>query len=176
MRILIAGSVSCEIPNKYIKEAEKFTDYLIENKCDVICCADKRGVIGSIYNKIKTKCNIVLAMPKVYMEHSENIEQDVDKITNTINERTDYIIQNSDVAIFFPGGIGTIYELLSAIETRRAGEHKSKIIIVNIDGFFNDLLEMLDKIYKEKFAKEINRDEYNIVENIKETIDCIENM
>lgn len=176
MRILIAGSVKPNIPQKYIEETEKLGTYIAEKKYDVICCADKLGIVGKVYSKIteNNSCKVILAMPKCYMHEAEGMEQGVDKITDTINERTDYIIKNSDVAVFLPGGIGTIYELLTTIETRKAGEHDSKIIIVNMYGFFDNLLKMLDKAYEENFAKIENKDLYYVADSIENTINYIE--
>lgn len=86
------------------------------------------------------------------------------------------MFQNADISIFLPGGIGTLYEMLSCIETKRAMEHMNKIIIVNSYGFFDNLFQMLDKIYKEKFASEENKKVYQVARNMEEAIKLIENL
>ena len=88
--------------------------------------------------------------------------------TDTINERTDYLLKNSDVCIFLPGGIGTIYEIMSSIETKRAHEHNCKIIIVNLFGYFDELIKMFDKTYKENFASIKDKNTYTIINKIEE--------
>lgn len=175
MKIFIAGSVRKQIPEKYRKEAQKFAEYIIENQLEVYCCPDTQGIIYEIIQKSKSK-NIHLCTPKIYLKEVGEYENRLEKVTDTINERTDYMFQNADISIFLPGGIGTLYEMLSCIETKRAREHMNKIIIVNSYGFFDNLFQMLDKIYKEKFASEENKKVYQVAQNIEEAIKLIENL
>ena len=69
-------------------------------------------------------------------------------------QRTDKLIKNADACLFMPGGIGTTYEILSAIETKRAGEHSKEIVIVNLFGYYNEFIKMLNSMYEKKFANE----------------------
>ena len=48
-----------------------------------------------------------------------------------IIDRTDGLIRESDVLLFLPGGFGSVYELFTAIESKRCHEHDRSIIIYN---------------------------------------------
>lgn len=149
---------------------------MIENKWNIICCGDLRGIFGKLYKEWKkSKFDMKMAVPKIYLPYSKDIEKELDYISNTINERTDKLIQEADVCVFLPGGIGTIYEIMSVIETKRAGEHQKEIIIINFEGFFDNLLKMLEQIYKEKFANNKDRDNYIIVNTTEEAIEYLKN-
>ncbi len=58
-------------------------------------------------------------------------------------------ITNCDQIIVMPGGLGTLEELLYCNETSRSGEHSCGITVVNIDGFYDGLLQQLDSYIKE---------------------------
>lgn len=175
MKIFIGGSVSEDLDEKYKKESEKIVDFILENNFDVICCADLRGIIGELYKKIKekNKAKIILTLPKVYLKYAKGIEDKIDILTDTINERTDKSIKEADVCLFLPGGIGTTYEILSSIETKRAGEHSNKIIIVNLFGYYNDFLKMIENMCYKKFVELEDKNNYKVVESIEEAIDII---
>lgn len=175
MKIFLAGSVSDDIDEKYKKEGEKLVDFIIENKFDVICCADFRGMIGTMYRKMKefNQAKMILTVPKIYLKYTENIKEKIDIITDTINERTDASIKNADICLFMPGGIGTTYEMLSAIETKRAGEHNKEIIIVNLFGFYNDFITMIDNMNNKKFVKTEDKNVYKIINTVEDAIDYI---
>lgn len=176
MRLFIGGSVSNEIDDKYKNEEEKLAEAVIKNKWDIICCGDLRGIFGNLYHEWKkSKFDMKMAVPKVYLPYAKDLEKEINYIPNTINERTDILIKEADVCVFLPGGIGTIYEIMSTIETKRAGEHNKEIVIINFDGFFNKLLEMLEQIYKEKFANNKDRDNYIIVNTTEEAIQYLKN-
>lgn len=173
--IFIAGSVRKDIPKKYIQEGKKLAKYILKTDYKVCCCADEGGIIGNIYSCLKhERERLFFAVPQVYMPATKNIKEKIDVITNTINERTDVLIKQANINLILPGGIGTLYELLSLIETKRAGEHNKEIIIVNTDGFFDSVLEMFEKLFKEKFAEVENKKTYNIVNNIEEAIRYLE--
>ena len=148
MKIFIGGSVSENIEEKYKIEGEKLVDLIVENNFDVVCCADLRGMIGNLYKKMKEKKNskIILTLPKIYLKY---------------------------VCLFMPGGIGTTYEILSSMETKRAGEHNNKIVIVNLFGYYNEFFKMLDEMYEKNFINESDKNMYKIVDTIEEAIDYI---
>ena len=170
MRIFIGGSVREQIDEKYKNEAKKLADIIINSECDVICCASRCGEVGIVYNELVQKYpdRVHTAVPKAHLKYKDTEIKDSTVITNTINERTDYILKNSDICIFLPGGIGSIYEIMSSIETKRANEHNCKLIIVNLYGYYNDLIKMLDKIFKEDFADKKDRENYTIINNIED--------
>lgn len=155
MKVFIGGSVSENIEEKYKKEGEKLVELIIKNNLDVICCADLRGMIGLLYTKMKeiNKNKIFLTMPKIYLKYAEDIKDKLDILTDNINERTERSIKEADSCLFMPGGIGTTYEILSSIETKRAGEHNNKIVIVNSYGFYDDFLNMIDNMEKKRICK-----------------------
>lgn len=171
MKIFIGGSANEDIPEKYIKEANKLGEKLLQTEHEIYCCASKVGLVGSIYNHFykEAKDRVKSAVPKAHLHYSKNIE-DIDVITDTIGQRTDYLLQNCDLAIFLPGGIGTLYEILCAIETKRAKEHSCKLIIVNMFGYFDELIAMLEKVFEEKFASENDREMYTVVNEIEELL------
>lgn len=175
MNLFIAGSVSDNIGEEYKKEDEKLVDLVIENNFNVIVCADLRGMIGSLYTKMKelNKNKITLTVPKVYLKYSENIKDKIDIITENINERTQKSIEEADGFLFMPGGIGTTYELLSCIETKRAGEHSKKIVIVNLFGYYNDFLKMIDSMEEKGFVNSKDKKVYDVVNTVKDAIEVL---
>ena len=75
--------------------------------------------------------------------------------------------------LFLPGGIGTLYELITAIEMKRSKEFDKPIVIYNETGFFNELLTMLDKVYAKKFTGQSVRFSYNIASDYRTVMDLL---
>ena len=63
---------------------------------------------------------------------------------------------------------------MSAIETKRGEEHNLPIIIVNQNGYFNDFLNMLEKVYAEEFSSDSAKNLYKVVNNSKELFEEVE--
>lgn len=172
MNILLAGSVKESVDEKYKKEAEKLVQYISKKRYNVICCADKecKSILGRIYKRLilEGKVKVFFTIPKIYENEMKDFSYKIDKIFNSSEERTNFCLKQADISIFLPGGIGTLYELLCAIETNRSGEFKSKILIINSYGYFDKLLEMLEEVYKENFANPKDKNTYIVINNIEE--------
>lgn len=83
------------------------------------------------------------------------------------------LIEESDALIFMPGGVGTIYELFTAIESKRSGEFNKPIIIYNSNNYFDKLLLFMEGMYNQNFASISVKEDYHISNNYQDTIDYI---
>jgi len=81
-------------------------------------------------------------------------------ITRTMHERKLHMHELSDAVIALPGGFGTLEELFEMITWAQLGLHRKPIGILNIDGYYDDLIGMMEKMVALKF---LNRDNYNLV-------------
>jgi uncharacterized protein (TIGR00730 family) len=73
-------------------------------------------------------------------------------VTATMSDRKSILTDEADVFIILPGGFGTLDEFLDVITTKQLGYHDKPIVVVNVDGFFDDQLEMFRKIVGKGFA------------------------
>ncbi len=73
--------------------------------------------------------------------------------TDTMQERKDTIMRLSGGAIALPGGVGTLDELFEIITMRQLGLYKGSIVIANVKGFYNELLEHLRLSDKRGFIR-----------------------
>lgn len=160
----IYNRIAEEIGNFIVKEGHNF----VFGGCDL-------GLMGKIYAIVSNapKSEIIVTIAKAYAVDLKSLSYSKAYIFNTVNERKNAFINLADVMIFIPGGIGTIDELLTAIETLRNHEHNVPIIVINENGFFNQLLSMLERIYDEGFADSKNRQLYFVVDTVDEAIEYL---
>lgn len=72
-------------------------------------------------------------------------------IAPDIPERIKTIIGKADVIIALPGGSGTLDEITQTIEARNLKIHDKPIIFLNIDGFWNGLIEQYHRMNRDGF-------------------------
>jgi len=72
-------------------------------------------------------------------------------ITKTMQERQQKMADLSDAFIVLPGGLGTLAEFFEIITWRHLGIHDKPVFVLNAFGYWDLLLEMLDKAGEEKF-------------------------
>jgi len=176
MRIFIGCSGNEKIPQKYFLESKSFLTRIFEEDNDLVFGANGNGIMGLAYKIAKAANREIIGIcPNAYKKDFESIECSQEITTNTIEERTKLLIEYSDAIIFLPGGIGTIYELMAAIEGKRSGEFNKPIVIYNICDYFNEFLATLEKIYSEGFTTREVENCYYITKNIEDAIQYIKN-
>ena len=73
------------------------------------------------------------------------------EVTATIHQRKARMYALADGYIALPGGYGTLDELFETLTWAQIGEHQKPVGLLNVDGYYDPLLEMLDRAVEEKF-------------------------
>ncbi|MFQ5603183.1 MAG: TIGR00730 family Rossman fold protein [bacterium] len=77
--------------------------------------------------------------------------------------------------IALPGGFGTLEEITEMISFKQLGFHNKPIVIVNVNGYFDHLLEQFKLGFKEKFIENRFHQMYSVVETPQTAIESINN-
>ena len=159
----------------YNRIAEEIGNFIAKEKHNFIFGGCNIGLMGKIYSILSNapESQIIVTIAKAYEDDLKSLSYSKAYKFETVNERKNAFMHLADVMIFIPGGIGTIDELLTAIETRRSHEHDVPIIIINGNGFFDHLLNMLEQIYDEEFADSNSRQLYFVADTVDEAIEYL---
>lgn len=175
MKIFIGASSRNSIPQKYFDDCKIFLDELMKEH-DLVFGACNRGLMGLAYNTVlNAKGQITGICPSAYKDDFKELNCDIEITTNSSREGTDFIISSSDILVFLPGGIGTTYELLTAIESKRCHEFDKPIIVYNSNGYFDKLLEYMEQGYIENFNDIKDKNNYFVSSSIYDILDYINN-
>lgn len=71
----------------------------------------------------------------------------------SMHERKQLMADLSDAVIALPGGCGTLEEVLEVITWKQLGLYLKPIVLLNVKGYFNPLLEMFAKAMEEHFMR-----------------------
>ena len=77
---------------------------------------------------------------------------------DTMHERKAKMAEMADAFIVYPGGVGTLEEFFEVYTWARLGFHSKPIGLLNIDGYYDPLLELLDRSVAEGFVDQTGRD------------------
>src|SRR5687767_13830340 len=73
-------------------------------------------------------------------------------IVDTMHERKAKMASLADAFVVLPGGLGTLDEMFEILTWKQIGLHDSAILIVDVDGYWRDLLAQLDRAVAEDFV------------------------
>lgn len=175
MNLFVGCSSRDNIPSKYYGYCKDFLNELFSLGHNLVFGACNKGLMGLSYNvAINNYSDVIGIYPDVYKNEVKGLSC-LEIPVKTVSERTDKVIEQSDALIFLPGGIGTVYELFTAIESKRAREHNKPIIIYDCCGFYDNLFLQLDKMYDEKFTSIEDECCYYVCTNVKDAVKYLDN-
>ena len=125
---------------------------------------------GAMENNAK-----VLGVIPEFMINLELGNEDITelRIVKDMHERQAIMMKESDFIVTLPGGSGSMLEFFEAISWKRLGLIISPIVLVNLAGYYDHLLEMLDKSISEKFMTKEYGNLWKTAFSIEETVDIL---
>ncbi|MCD8318970.1 MAG: TIGR00730 family Rossman fold protein [Paraprevotella sp.] len=94
-------------------------------------------------------------------------------VTEDMHTRKQTMARLSDGVIALPGGCGTMEELLEIITWKQLGLYLNPIVVLNTDGYYDSLLNMLTHAVREHFMRPIHLDIWKVASTPTEAIDLI---
>lgn len=174
MKIFIGCSSSDEISEEY-KVVTKYLSEEISKDNDLVFGCEDRGLMGICYNEfLKNNREITGICYEMYKDDLNGLKLTDTHMVKTLEESTKKLEELSDLIIFLPGAFGTLSEFMYILESKRTKLHDKDIILFNINGFYNDIINMFNKIYNKVSNKYVFNDlckVFNSVDEIKEYID-----
>ncbi len=73
-------------------------------------------------------------------------------VVEDMHSRKHMMFEKSDAFVALPGGIGTLEEVVEIMTWAQLGRHRKPIAFVNIDGFWNPMMALLDHMRTEGFV------------------------
>jgi uncharacterized protein (TIGR00730 family) len=94
-------------------------------------------------------------------------------VTRDMFERKQQMVDRADGFVILPGGLGTLDELLDVVTLRQLGYHAKPIVVVNLDGFWDPLVALVDRVIEQKFAEPSARTLYRMVASVDEVLPAL---
>ena len=130
------------------------------------------GLMGAFSQGMLDAGADVTGVVPLFMQAFENVRKDcTDRInTDDMNTRKDIMEKNADVFIVGPGGIGTFDEFFEAVTLKQLYQHNKKIILFNVEQFFDPMVEMMRICCEKAFIKKGVFDLFHVISDMDEVI------
>ncbi|XP_072958602.1 cytokinin riboside 5'-monophosphate phosphoribohydrolase LOG1-like [Typha angustifolia] len=126
---------------------------LVERKIDLVYGGGSVGLMGLVSRAVFNGGRHVLGViPRTLMPR-EIIGETVGEVraVSGMHQRKAEMARQADAFIALPGGYGTLEELLEVITWAQLGIHDKPVGLLNVDGYYNSLLSLIDKAVDEGF-------------------------
>lgn len=123
------------------------------------------GLMGAVANGAQAEGGETFGVIPVHLLEKEVGKRDLSTfvITENMHERKKVMFMNADVFVTLPGGAGSLDELFEVLTWRQLGLHNKPVYLLDIKGYWQPLLEMLDHMVASGFASETFRESLKVV-------------
>ena len=175
--VCVYSASSTKIAPKYFAAAEELGRLLASRGINLINGAGSIGLMGAISNATLAAGGTVTGViPRFMVEqnwHHTGLTRLME--TETMHERKQLMANLSDGVIALPGGCGTLEELLEIITWKQLGLYLKPIVVLNINGYFNPLLKMLQQAIDEHFMRQEHQAIWQVATTASEAVELLYN-
>lgn len=181
MNICVFGASSSTIDKTFIDRVERLGREMADRGHSLIYGAGASGLMGAVARGVyERNGNIVGVVPDFFEEEDMGVDGRIfpkctELIkTDSMRERKRIMEDRADAFIIVPGGIGTFEEFFEVFTLKQLERHNKAIAILNINGYYDAMLNMLDVAVEHKFLREACRLLYKVFTDENEMLDYIE--
>ena len=170
--VCVYSASSTKINPVYFKAAEELGSLLAEHHIRLINGAGSIGLMCAVADAVlKNGGEVTGVIPRFMVEqnwHHTGLTELIE--VESMHERKQKMANLSDGIVGLPGGWGTLEELLEIITWKQLGLYLNPIVILNVNGFFDPLLEMLGKAIDENFMRQQHGDIWKVAQTPEEAL------
>lgn len=176
-KICVFCASSAKVDQKYFDTTVRFAHLAVANSYDIVYGGGALGLMGALASAALEKNGTVIGIMPEFMKAVEWNHNGLNELiaVEDMRERKKQLIERSDSIVALPGGCGTLEELFEAISLKRLGKIIHPIVILNQDGFYDTLEQLLEHMIAEKFMAEKHRPIWTFVKTPEEIIPAIKN-
>lgn len=155
---------------RYEHAASDVGKYFAKHKIRLVYGAGRVGLMGVMADAVLAHSGEVVGVIPNFLKAHQVYKNGLTKLysVDTMHKRKQIIFDLSDGFIALPGGFGTLDELFEIATWAQLVLHNKPIGILNVNGFYDNMLKHFDRMVLEGFLKHENRALIVVADNIKE--------
>lgn len=161
----------------YKEQATLLGQTLAKQNIQLIYGGANVGLMGAVADGVLQEGGKAIGVLPHFLQSKEIAHQDLTELilVETMHERKTKMNDLCDGVIVLPGGYGTLEEFFEMITWAQLGLHKKPIAILNINGFYDDLIKLVQTMVDKGFLKQINQEMLLVSDSIDELLEKMRN-
>ena len=161
----------------YVEAAEKLGKLLAVQGIGLVYGGAKAGLMGKIADSVLGAGGEVIGVMPESLTRKEIAHTGLTelRVVDSMHQRKALMAELSDAFIALPGGFGTFEEFCEIVTWAQLGLHSKPCGILNVEGYYDQLLGLFDHAVEEKFVRPENRALVIAAEKPDEMLDRLAN-
>ncbi len=160
---------------RFANAAIEIGTYLAKNNITFVYGGGRIGLMGIIADTVLNNGGKVTGIIPKFLSTKEIKHDGLTECyeVDDMHTRKQMMYQLSDAFVALPGGFGTLDELFEIITWHQLSLHSKPVIIYNVEGYYDHLLQMIDKMESEQFIQENYRKYLKHARSLNEIIELL---
>jgi uncharacterized protein (TIGR00730 family) len=145
--------------NAYIEAARAIGRALTRRGLGLVYGGGHIGLMGVVADSVLAEDGEVIGVIPKALLAKESAHQGLTelRVVGSMHERKALMAELADAFVALPGGYGTFEEFCEVLTWAQLGLHRKPCGILNVEGFYNSLLSLLDHAVAERFVRAEHR-------------------
>lgn len=176
MKLCVYGASSSTIDKSFIDAGEALGRAIAQRGHTVVYGGGAEGMMGAAARGAKEKNGEIIGIAPSFFKVDGSLFEGCTEFiyTDNMRQRKELLETRSDAYIVTPGGAGTYDEFFEIFTLRQLNRHTKAIAILNINGYFDPLIALLENAIEKNFMTEANRELYFVSDSIDEVLNYVE--
>lgn len=135
-----------------------------------------RGLMGALADAVLAAGGRVIGVVPKALEGREAAHRGLTelKVVSTMHDREQAMFDLADAFVAFPGGFGTMEEIIEMLTWKQLGIHGKPVVFANVGGYFDPLLAQFELAIAAGYARAEDRILYAVAENTNGILTLLE--
>lgn len=135
----------------------------------------KVGLMGLVADGCAHNGGHVTGIIPEHIQEKEIKNDDISEVivVDSMHTRKRLMVERSDAFVVLPGGFGTLDELFEILTWKYLGLHEKPVVLLNIKGYFDPLLAMVDHMVNEGFTPFWQRNMFQVIDTPDDVIAAV---
>lgn len=152
----------------YARDARDVGAMLAENDWRLVYGAGDVGLMGVVAQAAQQGGATTFGVIPEHLKKREVGKTDLDTfiVTENMHERKKVMYMNADAVVVLPGGAGSLDEFFEILTWRQLGLHEKRIVLLNTNGYWDPLLDLMKHVVAQGFADQSILDFVGVVADV----------
>ncbi|HJW13502.1 MAG TPA: TIGR00730 family Rossman fold protein [Thermoanaerobaculia bacterium] len=175
-RVCVYCSSSSAREENVEREIRTFGREIAQRGIGLVYGGSSRGLMGALADEVLACGGRVIGVIPRALEGREAAHRGLTelRVVGTMHEREQLLFDLSDAFVAFPGGFGTLEEIIEMLTWKQLGIHGKPIVFANIGGYFDPLLAQFDLAIRRRYARPEDRILYAVAHDTKAILTMLE--
>ena len=176
MNLCLYGASSDQIAPAYLQAVEALGAKLAARGHGMVFGGGAQGLMGAAARGVSSQHGYILGVAPSFFNVDGVLYPHCSEFiyTETMRQRKQIMEDRADGFIMVPGGIGTYEEFFEMLTLKQLGRHSKPIAILNLNGYYDLLEQLLEQTIRQGFMKPACRSLYGVFSDADALLDYLE--